>query len=88
MEERRSEAEHLQELTEYLAFGGDDNLFEFCPEMYTEATDKGVLPSQLEHLPPMSKELGHGLEIELLTLLNILLYSKVEKSLLCLEIKK
>jgi len=31
--ERKEEALYLQQLTEYLAFGGDDNLFEFCPDM-------------------------------------------------------
>jgi len=66
LQEKQEQAIYLQDLTELLAFAGDDMLFYYSPQIYNECKNfkmpeykiNGLLPSQLEHFPPMSEVLG------------------------------
>jgi len=60
-EERRSEAEFLQELTEFLVFSTDDMVFQYCPQMYFKAKSLDILPSQIEFIVPNTPEMSKAL---------------------------
>jgi len=60
-EERRSEAEYLQELTEFLVFSTDDMLFQYSPQMYFKAKSLNILPSQIEFIVPNTPAMSKAL---------------------------